>query len=194
MNKTDSWIFLFLGLFGGFAFSAIFWWITNHFLVPDIQFSPEISRSKVSFIKSGTRHQMAIKNNGKRDAFNVKIRMRMKIKDILQSGGKLTDFIEIAVKDTEYFVMKKGSMFRVTPLAHLSSAFSESKFPSSLQEKFANNTITLDDVFEEYKDAKIYMEVIATDKFSGGAKYFRSREYERRDIRNGVFLKKDHLS
>lgn len=189
-----SWVFLVIGLLGGFGLSVIFWWITNHYLVPDIQFSEEVSRSDVGFLNSGVRHQIAIKNCGNRDAYNVKFRVRMKIKDILQNGGTLWDYMDIVVSDTEYFVLKKGIMFRVTPVAHRTSGFSQAVFPSNIRQRYKEENLTLDDLFDQYEEIRIFMEVIATDRFSEGAKYFRSKEYSKHDIRNGVFRGNNHLS
>ena len=194
MSDVQSWIFLLLGLLGGFALSVLFWWITNHNLVPKLEFSEEISRSKVGFYKSGIRHQVAIKNCGKRDAYNVKLRIQLKIKDKLNNGGSLWDYVDIYGSGGGYFVLRKGSMFRITPTAHSTNGFSRESFPAEIRDKYENGTLTLDDVFYNYKEVRLFIEVIATDRFSGGAKYFRSKEYTKHDIRNGVFKGRDHLS
>ncbi|MDV7145938.1 hypothetical protein R3X27_24950 [Tropicimonas sp. TH_r6] len=194
MADVQSWVFLFLGLFGGFAVSIAFWWLINHYFVPNLEFSVEVSRSKVGFYKSGVRHQIAIKNCGQRDAYNVKLRVRLKIKDILNNGGKLWDFMDLSVSDSEYFILRKGSMFRITPLSQTTSGFSRPMFPSEIREKYEQGVLTLDDLFSNYEEMRMFIEVIATDRFSGGAKYFRSKEYSKRDIRNGVFKGRNHLS
>ena len=193
MTDSVSWIFLALGLLGGLALSALFWWIMNHIMVPDLQFSPEVSRSKAGFIQSGIRYQIAMKNCGRRDSYNIKCRVRLRIVDILQNGGTLPDFVLVAVSSNEFFILGKGVMFRVTPRVDLTEGFSDELYPSSIRRKFADGLLTLDDIFEEYTDVRIFVEAIGTDRFSGGAKYFRSKEYTKHDIRNGVFWRNDHL-
>ena len=194
MGDAASWFFLVLGLIGGVGLSVVFWWTTNHFLVPDLQFSLEVSRSRAGFIKSGIRHQIAVKNCGKRDAYNVKYRVRLKITDILQNGGKIADFVEVAVSSNEFFILGKGAMFRVTPMVSLSEGFDRDLFSDNIRNKFRDGVLTLDDLFEEYNEIKIFLEVIGTDRFSGGAKYYRSKEYSKHDIRTGVFKGSNHLS
>jgi hypothetical protein len=194
MVDPASWFFLVLGLLGGFGLSFVFWWVTNHLLVPDLQFSPEISRSKAGFIKSGIRHQIAVKNCGRRDAYNVKYRVRLKITDILQNGGKIPDFVEVAVSSNEFFILGKGAMFRVTPMVSLTEGFERELFSEHIRNKFRDGILTLDDLFEEYKEISIFLEVIGTDRFSGGAKYYRSKEYSKYDVRTGVFIGSNHLS
>lgn len=193
MTDISSWTFLIIGLLGGFSLSIVFWWMLNHYLVPDLQFSDEISRSEVGFYKSSVRHQIAIKNCGRRDAYNVKFRVRLKIKDILQNGGTLWDFMDLETSGKEFFVLKKGSMFRVTPVVHRTLGFSRTIFPAHIQKLYEEQTLSLDDIFNEFHDVRVFIEVIATDRFSGGAKYFRSKEYSRNDIRNGVFWGNEHL-
>lgn len=194
MQDVASWIFLILGLLGGLGFSVIFWWITNHKIVPDLQFSEEVSWAEVGFYPSGIRHQIAIKNCGKRDAYNVKFRVRLGIKDILHSGGKIWDYIDLDLASNEFFILKKGIMFRITPVAHRTKAFSSDLYPPEIREKFETGQLSLDDIFKEYDNVKLFIEAIATDRFSGGAKYFRSKEYTKRDIRKGVFWGNDHMA
>ena len=193
MADISSWIFLALGLLGGFIISLLLWWIMNHFFVPDLQFSKEISVSDAKFLESGKRYQIAFKNCGKRDALNVRFRCRMKIKDILNSGGKLWDYMNISLAGDDFYILKKGSMFRLTPRLELTKYFQSPIFSDSIREKSIDKKLTFEDIFQEYSDVKIFIEAIGVDSISGGTKYFRSKEYTRFDFRNGVFHGKKHL-
>lgn len=188
-----SWISGIFGLLGGGAISYGFWWLKHHYYVPKIQFPYEVSRSKADFIKSGIRYQIALKNNGRRDAFNVRYRVKIMIKDILQNGGTIWDLLDVPVSNNEYFVLRTEEMFRVTPIFEKTKLFSKLMFSKSIVEKYEKGVLTLDDFFDEYKDVRIYLEVIGTDRFSGGSKYFRSKEFTKQDVRWGVYKGNDPL-
>ncbi|MEM9059026.1 MAG: hypothetical protein AAGD13_01065 [Pseudomonadota bacterium] len=181
-----------LGAILGIGSSGIFWWIQTHYWVPKIEFSEEVSRSNVQFIKSKVRYQIAIKNIGRRDAYNVKFRVRLRVKDILKSGGRRWDYIDIAIINKDFFYFSKDSMLLITPLPHKTERFGGSMFPKEIRESYQNGTLTFDELFSVYDEIAIYVELIATDRFSGGAKFFRSKDYSKPDVRQGIFKGKDH--
>ncbi|WP_147110163.1 hypothetical protein [Tateyamaria sp. syn59] len=192
MQEIDNWLFLILGLLGGLVTSYVFWWVLNHRYVPNIVFSPEVARSEVEFHPSGFRYQVAVKNIGKREAFNVRFRLRMRIKDVRHTGGTIFDYINLELVNNEFFMFAAGSMFRITPLPHKTARFSTDVFPEGIQKKYRDGVLGMDDLFNEWAGAEMFLEVIATDRFSGGMKFFRSPLYTKKDIRRGVFKGKIH--
>lgn len=185
--KLDSWFFAFFGLFGGFTLSFLFWWFMNHRMVPKIAFSPEIARLEVPFFKSGLRYQIAIKNVGQRDAFNVKYRVRLKIHDLMRQGDDIWNNYDIPTKSNEFFILTKGQRHRITPLIHQSPDFQREIFPNSIRQKAVERKLSMDDIFEVYPSSRLFLELVATDRFSGGAKYFTSPDYGLHEIKDGVF-------
>lgn len=118
--------------------------------------------------------------------------MRLKILDVRHSGGEIYDYVNLKLVNDEFFELKKGAMFRITPLPHLTGRFGTMVFPERIVDRYHSGRLGMDDIFNEWKDVAIFLEVLATDRFSGGMKFFRSPLYRKSDIRNGIFKGKDH--
>lgn len=84
-------------------------------------------------------------------------------------------------------VLKKGSAIRLTPLPHETKYFERGIFPQRVKDKYAEGSLTLDDLFDEFEDVNVFLQITATDMYSGATKFFESRRYTKNDIRNGVF-------
>ena len=184
-----DWLMLVLGLFGGLLLSHIWWWVMSHVLVPKLVFSDEIARAEADFRKSGVRHQVAIKNVGKRSAQNVRIKLRLRVRDVRRNGGRLWDSSYVRLRNDELFVLPPGGMVRLSPLPEETTDFDSLLFDVAIREKRRQGTLSLDDVFDAYSDVDLIVQVIATDAFSRCTRVLESKHYRRSDIRNGVFRK-----
>lgn len=187
MFEIDAWVFLLLGLFGGFFLSFAFWYYINHRLVPEISFSPELSKRKVTFDEIGYRYQFAFKNTGKRSVVNVRIKARLCVIDPLKRGNNIENFFDIALTNNDIFELKPTQMLRFAFMLHNSSSLDGKILDRSIQDLFKSGHVTLDDVFTVYPSAYCFVQIIGTDSYSNATKVFHSKMYGKKDIRNGVF-------
>lgn len=187
MYDVVSWIFLLLGVFGGFALSFIFWWWVNHRLVPSISFSEELSKRPIDYDKQRYRHQFAFKNTGARSIVNIRIKARLQIIDPRKRGSIIKNYFDVALSNNEVFELKPERMIRMAPMLHQSTALGSPILDERLGQALNNETLTLDDVFEIYPDALFYVEAIGTDIYSNATKVFQSKFYGRADVRLGIY-------
>lgn len=170
----------------GIGSSGAFWWIQNHVLTPRFEFSEEMCRRSAPHLKTGVMHQIKFRNCGRRDAFNVRIRVRLAIKDIRRVGSTYTNFYTLELSNSEYFLVRRDESFVITPRPDLSPTLSE--VPSDdITRGLEDGTLTMDDIYRSYPHSRIYIQMIATDRFSASLRYFRSKRYFERDVRSGAF-------
>ncbi|MHA1527575.1 MAG: hypothetical protein ACTSVG_01040 [Alphaproteobacteria bacterium] len=184
---SESWFFAGFGLIGGLLLSFVFWWVLNHRMVPSLRFADEIGRREIDFDDPSHRYQFAFKNVGRRDALDLRIKARIRIKDILKTGGIILNTYDIALSNNEIFKLAPGRMKRMSLLFHESECFGQSIFSDPIQEKLGEGTLTLDDVLQEYEIAQVDIQIIATDSFSNAMKVFNSKRYTSDDVKTGVF-------
>lgn len=187
MSNSDSWIFLFLGLTGGFGLSFAFWWWVNHHLVPDVAFSKEVGKRSIDYDKQPFRHQFAFKNVGKRSVVNIRLKVRLVIVDPLGRGSSIRNFFDIALPNHELFELRPNELMRMALLVHRSDRLKSTIIDDKLRNLVVNEDATLDDVFEVYPDAYFYVQLIGTDVYSNATKVFQSVNYSKQDVRTGVF-------
>lgn len=190
MFEIASWIFLLLGLVGGFGLSFAFWWWVNHRLVPEISFSKELGKRSIEYDKPPFRHQFAFKNVGKRSVVNIRLKVRLVIVDPLRRGSTLKNFFDIALPNYEIFELKPGEMMRMALQVHRSDRLHSMIIDESLRAMVINEDATLDDIFETYPNAYLYVQLIGTDVYSHATKVFQSVNYRKQDVRKGTFKEK----
>ena len=180
---------LLFGAILGIGSSGAFWWIQNHVFVPRFEFSEEMCRRSAPHLKTGVMHHIKFRNCGKRDAFNVRLRVRLAIKDIRRIGSTYTTFYTLELSNPEYFLVRQGESFVIVPRPDKSSILSEVP-DEGIRRSLAEGVLTLDDIYDTYPHARVYVQMIATDRFSTSLRYIRSKRYFDRDIRTGAFRPK----
>jgi len=181
---------LFLGAGLGLILSFLFWLLTNHFLVSKLVFSEHLAKSAANQNISGLKHQFAIKNIGNRSAIDVQLRARIRIFDIKRSGGKLWDTYDLTIRGNHLMRFKNNTMLRYSIHTHLTERFDRKIFGDDINKLRAERTLTLDHFFEKYERVEVYIEALATDRFSGARKYFTSKRLKEEDVVTGVFVKR----
>jgi len=190
-GTVENWFFALFGLFGGISFSVVFWFALNHYFVPAIKFSPELSRRYIDYDNQNVRDQFAFKNVGKRAVINIKIKVRLAIPDPRKIGSNITNFYNLHLINTELFQLKPGRMVRMAPLPHLSTSLDTTLLDTRLHKKREDGSLTLSDIFDIYPESFMYVQLIGTDVYSHATKVFVSQHYKKGDARLGVFRGRD---
>lgn len=183
-------IFTLVGLLGGLCLSFVLWWLLNHYLVPKLEFSEELSRRPVTYDKQGVRHQFAFKNTGKRSIINIRLKARVRIPLRNKKGTTILNFFDISLSNNEIFEMKPGVMLRMSLDLHDSSSLNTPLLDKSITVKVNARELTVDDLFECYPNAVFFVQIIGTDIYSNATKVFNSKQYKKEDVRSGVFTKR----
>lgn len=178
-----------IGLLGGFGLSFSLWWLLNHYLVPNIAFAEELSRRPINYDGQPYRHQFAFKNIGKRAVINVRLKARLRIIDPKKRGSTIKNYYDIHLSNNELFQLKPGTMRFMSVNFHESKSLDARILDREINKKRKDMKLTLDDVFDVYPDASLFIELIATDIYSSATKVFESKSYCKGDVRNGIFRK-----
>ncbi len=187
----SNWFFAVFGLFGGFVVSFLFWWWLNHRMVPTIMFPEELSKRPYHFGKFRSRIQIAFKNTGKRSIVDIRYTVLLIINDPLKRGNNIQNIYKLNAGSGDLFILRPGSVRRIGIMPHLSFGLKDSPLLGEIPLKLEEQSLDMDDVFQEYPDAKIKINVIGVDIFSNAVRVFESKMYELSDIRNGVFRGSD---
>ncbi len=179
-----------VGLLGGFAFSFILWWFLNHKLVPIVRFSEEVTKKPLSYGEHRFGYQFAVKNIGARSIINIRIKARLRIRDVRKTGTRYLNYYDIALLSDEIFEMKPGSMVMLSLLFNKSKSLESPAIDARLASVYDAKQLTLDDIFSIYPDAVVFVQLIGTDIYSNATKVFRSNLYSRRDVRLGRFRRR----
>ena len=187
MNDPEAWIFLLLGMSGGFLLSFVFWWWINHRLVPEISFSEELSKRPIEYDQQEYRHQFAFKNTGARLIINIRIKARLVITDPRKNGSLELNYYNITLSNYEFFELEPERTIFMAPLLAQSIGLETQILDEALTTSRRANTLTLEGVFDIYPDSFFYVQAIGTDIYSNATKVFQSKNYKRQDVRLGVF-------
>jgi len=185
MTDLDAWVFLLLGLLGGFALSAIFWWYLNHYMVPKISFSDEIAKRPSSLNPSGFMYRIKIKNTGKRRVIDLNVTVRIAIYEL--GLKKLWNWYDIDISGKSVPMLGKGMNRLIVLRPQETLDFGRSIFPNKIQNKLQSGELSLENVLELGSKSYIRLYIFGNDEFSGARKLFFSKKYTRRDIRTGIF-------
>ena len=132
-------------------------------------------------------YQFAFKNVGRRSIINVRLKARLRINDPRKRGGDILNYWDLALTNNVLFELKPGVKLRFSFDVHNSKSLETPLLDSSISTKLKTEEILLDDIFAIYPDAVFFVQIIGTDIYSHATKVFQSRNYSRRDIRNGKF-------
>lgn len=185
MADVSAWIFLSIGLGGGIALSALFWWYLNHYLVPQITFSQEIAKRPSSLNPSGFMYRIKIKNTGKRRIIDLNVTVRIAIYEL--GLKKLWNWYNIDISGKKIPMLGKKMNRLIVLRPQETVDFSRDIFPRHVRKKLQSGSLTLEDIMELGNKCYIRLYIFGNDEFSGARKLFCSPKYTRKDIRKGIF-------
>ena len=123
------------------------------------------------------------------------ISFRVKIKGLnkVYPERKVVVTIPVGSTDNKLAVLKPtSSSFYGTNLqikVHECEKFASQFYPKEINDKYSNQTLSLEDVFNIGTEAEAELIVLGYDEFSGARKYF-SKIYTSSNIVNGQFQKR----
>ena len=192
-----------LGISSSLVASVVFWVFTFWYSPTKIRFSSQIEKSTDSYDKSHKRYRIKLLNIGRRDLLEVTYIVRLSISTETSSGEQTTNntYLGLGYSDVppvfhgkKWQNINKGKNAAwILPLLMIDSTYSEfSKrfYPENIQKAAKDKSLTLDDVFQEFKDRiGITIYAFGFDAITGARKMFQSKWYSTKDIKQGTFNK-----
>lgn len=173
------------GLVAGFALSVVFWWVLNHWLVPEIGFGTGIS--KLPHSDGRVIYRVKIENTGRRDILDLSCRVRVYLPkmNVRPSGKGNVRIIEIPLHQAHLFVLR-AKKTRILWL-DLSEAHTEFLPAGAAARIHSERDGSLETLFEVKPHSYLLIQVLAYDSLSGARKYYVSHKYSADDIAFGDF-------
>ncbi len=184
---------LLLGIPLGVLSSLFAWWILFHLIVPKIEFSKKISKSKLDNNPSGYRYAVKMKNSGRRSIIDLELIARLRIRGLKPEYPNNWHPIDIPMafnRVPELLPVKKRQFllvveFRIADI----DAYSQSLLPNKLSTKVEAETILLEEVMSTGLESNLQVFLFGYDEFSGTRKVFASKKFLVDDISSGKFEK-----
>jgi F0F1-type ATP synthase assembly protein I len=172
----------------GVASSLFVWWLTIKKIVPRIKFNEKILKTLTNENKSKYKYQFSIENEGCRNAIDLEVAVRARIKD--------DEKWKIIYLPTDTWESKKITILRPRLKIHSQTNIEIQAYKcKDLENEFFSEKIskkseerTLEDIMS-LGEVELEISILATDEFSGARKYFE-KIYKKEDIVE--HLKKDN--
>jgi hypothetical protein len=162
---------------------GVWWWLGRR-MQPSVEICPTLA----TFISGdgGRRTQFRIRNTGRRDVFEIKVRVSLRMASLLAPG-----VIEwVLLKDAFVTALPAGNSRRwsIKPEQADDLRRYVKYLPGALRAQYeAGTTIHLTDFFREMPEATLRVAVFATDAYSG-ARGYDEATFSLRSIKSGRFL------
>ena len=191
--SSESVLLTAIGLLGGVALSALFWYFITHLIVPKVAFSEEITKRFT--VDRKPVYELRVRNASKRraivDVYVSVVIITTGLK--MYPGSRGTTTIVFPIKHYAHSILRlrphRG--FRVIRLnldetfrtadEHHRRTFSLDKYGST------NKDGPLEYLLSQGENASLDVEMLAYDEWSGSRKYFQSPSYKLEDIVHGQF-------
>ena len=183
-----------IGIFIGIVTNLIAWWILFHYIVPEIKFSPSISKIPTKENNSGYKYRFKLQNVGKRSIIDVEVIASVKLKgfgdfsdnfrivNIPLSSKSTTRSIPIISPLSDEFTGKLFQFF-----INEVNDFKGSRYPKYIQDKAIEGNLFLEDVMSMKPETTLQIMAFGYDEFSGTRKLFVSKLYTISDIIEGKY-------
>ena len=185
-----------IGLFIGIATNLFAWWILFHYIVPEIRFSPLLSKIPNKENNSGYKYRFKLQNVGKRSIIDVEIFVKVNIKglgdfptnirivDIPISNKLKAHRIPIIPPISEDF---NGKIIQILP-NEVDEFKDLSRYPEYIKIKANEGKLLLEDVMSMGTETTLQIMAFGYDEFSGTKRLFISKVYTDRDIIEGKYF------
>jgi hypothetical protein len=174
---------LIVGFILGFISSILTWLFITKWLCPNIEISSNIA--KVEYSGKIPMFKFRILNLSKRNVYNLSAFFRVHIKGYPTVEIKIFEENILPILKSKELCERSISVMNGKAIKEGRGKFGDKE----IKEKFDNEQLNLDDIFE--LSDEVYAEVIlfGYDEFSGTQKSF-SKEYKKSHIVSGDFIKK----
>ena len=191
MNLSDLALANLLGLVVGMISSFASWWVLFHWFVPEVEFSPFISKITRKG-GSGFSYRIKLKNTGLRSIIGVEIYARLWI-DWHGNGNWIGLYLPFSGEGDKKYdipVFKRRANRILSFFINAVPAFQTNiKYPEPFRQKAKDRVICMEDVLCLGKDAYIQVFVSGFDSFSGARRVYESRKFRKSDIYPNLFSK-----
>ena len=199
----DYTLTLIFGFLLGLAANALTWWIFAHVLVPDLRFSPSISKiardpTKEDASKFGYR--IKFENHGLRSIIDVEMTARLRMNWPPDYHPHDWNLIKIPLEKADEYPLKYVKVLPTSKGKHLRYILrllineipdfrDTPSFSKSIKRKAKKRALLLEDILALGHGATIQIRAFGYDEFSGARKLFLSKEYAIDDIKEGPFVR-----
>ena len=187
-----------IGFLFGIIASLLAWWFQSHLIVPNIQFSQNISKIPSVDKKSRYKYRIKLENSGKRSVIDIEIMARLRIKGVGDFPNNWrVNYIPLEEMGINYRIpiitrkkeIKSGHIitFDVNEVVDFKKLETLERYPDNIKRKAKEKTLLLEDVLRLGSEANIRIEAFGFDEFSGARKFFKSEFYTIHNIKEGRF-------
>lgn len=187
-----------IGFLFGIIASLLAWWFQFHLIVPNIQFSPYISKIPSVENKSGYKYRIKLENSGRRSVIDIEIMVKLRIKGVGDFPNNwIVNYIPLGdfgiTHRIPIIIRKKTETYGhtltldVNEVVEFKNLERLERYPDNIKRKAKENTLLLEDVLNLGSEANIRIEAFGFDEFSGARKFFKSKFYTIHDIKEGKF-------
>jgi len=180
-----------------FIASPIFWYLTFYKSSTKIEFSSKIEKSLAVVDGAGKyRYRVKFINSGKKDLHEVSFLVKLSVRHEKTANftylglGNESRLPILYGREQQTGSSKKGcEIATLYPTQTTFSEFKKSLYADAIREKAKAESLTLDDILEEYKDrCEIVIFAYGNDAVTGARKMYESTVYKYGDnIREGRF-------
>jgi hypothetical protein len=183
------------GIFGfviGVLASIIAWIITTKLIVPKVEFSKNIAKTRQRQSEVPI-YKFCMRNKGKRMIIDIDIYFRVRIQGINEEQPTIWRVftIPLNVIGNKCIYLKPtskkfyGSEFTIK--INECEEFTHFYYPEDIKNKYMKGELTLEDIFNIGKDAYAEIIIFGYDNLSGARKCFISHKYSIVNIIEGKF-------
>lgn len=180
-EKIDA-ISLLVSFMFGTVSSYIVWWLTSHYWVPRIIFSPEIAEYIID--DSDVIFLVSFENDGRRDIVDLEVLVRIGVRNFMDATGVAYHVLKSNASRIPRLSPGRTRRVRVfdtrDPVQFLD-------VPSRPIRTAMEGCRSLKDILRLGSGGTIEIHVFGYDAFTGVRKHFQSRKYGLYDIRKGTF-------
>lgn len=189
-----------LGIVCSIVAAWIFWFFSFKKTNVNIRFPDKIEKSPNSFDSKGYRYRVKLINVGNENIIEVSFFAKLyikreKIKNSCYLSFGHRGFMPILYgKKWQNKKENKNTGFSWTIEFGMAdetySEFSKKFYPENIREKAVAHTLTLDDIFNTFKDSfQISIYAFGYDSVTGARKMFVSKRYTSNDILEGTYIR-----
>lgn len=181
--------------------SAVFWALTFKISPTDVRFALNLERSPNVFGWPGYRYRVRFANLGSRDLIEVSIVVKMTIErpaynqiTYLNCGDQ--NFLPILNRWPRQFTNASYPIrtLEIYPSDVMCRELSKNFYPDHIRASATNRKISLDDLFDYYRDkVQIQVYLYGNDRTTGARRVFISPSYTIGSISYGKFQSPKHL-
>lgn len=184
----------------GVLSSFFVWWLLFHYIVPKVEFGPQICKSLRKSSSCGYVYRFKYVNKGRRDIIDVEFMIRMRVKGLYKSAPTTSQIFYLKTSSSAnnripYIPSFSRSKSRyIEHVAYEDCEFLKKlKVPKEIKEKIENKTLLLEDLLKLGTKSEFEVILFGNDAFSGTRKCFISKKYRYEDIVEGAFYTKSLL-